>query len=198
MSSLGIKGNFYHWIKGFLSKRTEIVELEDAKSDPCAMTSGVPQGSCLRPLLFNAFVNDIDDCLTFSNILKYADDSKIYCSCVPPEKEICADHLQTDLNSLSAWSGDWQLKFNASKCSSLHFGHGNVPHLYFVSGQPITSNNCERDLSVLISNNLKPSSHIPQIVKCTEMCLAVLRGTIVSPDKAIFWKLYKQLVRPHL
>ena len=118
--------------------------------------------------------------------------------CTPPEKETCADHLQTDLYSLSAWSGDWQLKFNASKCSSLHFGHGNVPHQYFVSGQPITSNNCERDLGVLISNNLKPSSHIAQIVKCAEMCLAVLRRTIVSRDRAIFLKLYKQLVRPHL
>ena len=150
LSSIGIKGNFYHWIKDFLIERTEIVVVEDAKSDPCAMTSGVSQSSCLGPLFFIVFVNNIDDCLTFSNISKYADDIKIYCSCMPPEKVVCADHLQT------AWSGDWQLKFNASKCSSLHFGHANVPHQYFVSGQPITSNNCERDLGVLVSNNLKP------------------------------------------
>ena len=165
LSFLNIKGDFYPGIKGFLSERTGIMVVEDAKSDPCAMTFGVPQDSCLGLLLFIAFVNDIDDCLTFSNILKYADDIKIYCSCVPPEKEACADHLQTDLNSISAWSGDWQLKFNASKCSSLHFGHGNVSRQYFVSSQAITSKNCERDLGVLISNDLKPSSHIAPIVK---------------------------------
>ena len=66
LASLDIKGNFYHWIKDFLSERTEIVVVEDAKSKPCAMTSGVPQGSCLGPLLIIAFVNGIDDCLTFS------------------------------------------------------------------------------------------------------------------------------------
>ena len=70
LSSLGIKGNFYHWIKDFLSERTEIVVVEDAKSGVCAMTSGGPQGSCLGPLLFIAFVNIIDDCLTFSNDFK--------------------------------------------------------------------------------------------------------------------------------
>ena len=106
--------------------------------------------------------------------------------------------MQIDLNSLSAWSGDWQLKFNASKCFSLHFGHRNVPHQYFVSGQPITFHNCKRDLGVLISSNLKPSSHIAQIIKCAEMCLAVLRKTIVCRDKVIFLKLYQQLVRLHL
>ena len=149
LSSLGTKDNFYHWIKDCLIEKTEIAVVEDTKSDPCAMTFGVSQGSCLGPLLFIALVNNIDGYLTFSNILKYADDIKIYCSCVPPEKEVCADHLQT------TWSGDWQLKFNASKRSSLHFGHANVPHQYFVSGQPITSNNCKRDLGVLVSNNLK-------------------------------------------
>ena len=61
--------------------------------------------------------------------------SAVAAQCTPPEKEACADHLQTDLNSLSTWSGDWRLKFNASKCSSLHFDHGNVAHQYFVSGQ---------------------------------------------------------------
>ena len=112
--------------------------VEDAKSDPCAMTSGVPQGSCLGPLLFIAFVNDIDDCLTFQicNILKYTDDIKIYCSYTPRKKEVCADHLQTDLNSLSTWSCDWQFKFNAFKCSSLQFGPWNVAHHILYLARP--------------------------------------------------------------
>ena len=75
-----------------MHERTEIMVDEDAKSDPCAMTSGVPQCTCLGPLLFIAFVNNIDDCLAFSSILKYADDVKIYCSCMPSDKEVCAAH----------------------------------------------------------------------------------------------------------
>ena len=86
-----------------MSEITEIVVVEDPKSDACAMNSGVPQGRCLDPLLFIAFLNDIVDCLTFSNILKYADGIEIYFSCRPPEKEACADHLHTDLNFFSTW-----------------------------------------------------------------------------------------------
>ena len=42
------------------------------------MLSGVPHGSFLGPILFIAYINDVDDAVHNSHILKYADDAKIY------------------------------------------------------------------------------------------------------------------------
>ena len=114
LSALGIKGKFYLWIKSFLFKRNEIVVVEGVKSDAYAMTSGVPQGSCIAPLLLLAYVNDIDEYLNFSHILKYADNIKIYKSVNPVDQKSSRIDLQSDLNCRDNWANNWQLPFNLS------------------------------------------------------------------------------------
>ena len=88
--------------------------VEGVKSDAYAMTSGVPQGSCIAPLLFFAYVNDIDEYLNFSHILKYADNIKIYKSVNPVDQKSSRIDLQSDLNCRDNWANNWQLPFNLS------------------------------------------------------------------------------------
>ena len=78
LSALGVKGNMLKWVCSFLSDRKEVVIVDGVKSKPKIMKSGVPQGSCLGPLLFIAYVNDMDFCLDDCKIVKYADDVKVY------------------------------------------------------------------------------------------------------------------------
>ena len=84
--------------------------------------SGVPQGSVLGPILFLIYINDLDDSIT-SNILKFADDTKLF-------RKVNTDgdkqHLQNDLDRLVKWSEKWQMLFNLGKCKCLHTGHGNL------------------------------------------------------------------------
>ena len=77
--ALGVKG-LLNWIRSFLTNHTKIVVVEGSHSSPKQMICGVPQGSCLGPILFIAYLNDIDDCLQNTTILKYTDDIKIYSS----------------------------------------------------------------------------------------------------------------------
>ena len=99
------------------------------------MISGVPQGSCLGPLLFLAYVNDFDDCLAHLSVLKYADDVKMYIGFLRHSQPLSTLALQHDLESAVLWADTWQLNFNDDKCSILHFGYGNENNIYHIREQ---------------------------------------------------------------
>ena len=92
--------------------------LNGQKSGSILVTSGVPQGSVLGPILFTMFVNDIPSIVS-SPTFMFADDTKIFRFIKSSD-----DHavLQNYLNLLHEWSVHWQLKFNISKCKHVHFG----------------------------------------------------------------------------
>ena len=104
--------------------------------------SGVSQGSVLGPLLFLVFVNDLPDW-----ICMFADDTKIWTRITsrPYRIKDFAD-LQKDLDSLSIWSANWQLRFNPDKWKVMHVGHQHKPNYTDWNIQEVTE---ERDLGVL-------------------------------------------------
>ena len=73
----GIKGNTLKWIQSFLIGRTQTVVLDAASSDEVPVTSGVPQGSVLGPLLFLLYINDLPENIQ-SQVRLFADDTAIY------------------------------------------------------------------------------------------------------------------------
>ena len=94
LSSMGIQGDILSWIKSFLLDGSEQVCVSGRRSVPYCMASGVPQGSILGPLVFIAFVNDIDENLNNSTILKYADDIKLYQEITHTNSQQCQANLQ--------------------------------------------------------------------------------------------------------
>ena len=115
--------------------------------------SGVPQGSVLGPLLFLIYINDIDDSVC-SNLLKFADDTKVF-SVVPTQNDI--DRLQRDLLNLCNWSQDWLMLFNVDKCKVMHIGLNNSKAKYEMNGKYLEEVTEERDLGVIFQNDLKCS-----------------------------------------
>ncbi|KAF2357908.1 Reverse transcriptase domain [Trinorchestia longiramus] len=71
-----IRGNYSRWIRNWLTGRTQRVVIHDETSDPALVTSGVPQGSVLGPLLFIIYINDLDVGI-ISKINELADDTKL-------------------------------------------------------------------------------------------------------------------------
>ena len=78
------------------------------------MTSGVPQGTILGPILFLIYVNDMPDVVKWT-IKLFADDTKIYRELTDPNDALT---LQSVLDSLAIWATDWQVKFNPRKMRS--------------------------------------------------------------------------------
>jgi retron-type reverse transcriptase len=78
ISYYGINCNAFHWIKDFLTDRTQTVILEGEKSNKIPVTSGVPQGTVLGPILFLIFINDLAEYIQHSTLRLFADDSIIY------------------------------------------------------------------------------------------------------------------------
>ena len=77
LHSYSIPKSYINWIKNFLMERTQTVYLNNNFSYPTPVMSGVPQGSVLGPLLFIIYINDMPDVICNSQILTFADDTKI-------------------------------------------------------------------------------------------------------------------------
>ena len=78
----------------------------------------MPEGSILGPSLFIMYINDLPNCMTNSNCLMYADDSKVF-RLVKSVKD--CELLQADINSLSNWCKIWKNDLNIKKCKIIYF-----------------------------------------------------------------------------
>ena len=94
---LGITGPLWLWFKDYLSDRKHFTYVDGASSDMLPVTSGVPQGSILGPLLFLIYINDIPNKMA-SSIYLFADDAK-FIRCITSFNDSVT--LQSDLNSLT-------------------------------------------------------------------------------------------------
>ena len=73
----GVRGKLHRWISGFLQQWTQSVVVDGCTSSPVNVSSGVPQGTCLGPILFLTFINDISHGVTSKTRL-FADDCLLY------------------------------------------------------------------------------------------------------------------------
>ncbi|CAM4370492.1 unnamed protein product [Caretta caretta] len=108
LSCHGIRGKILSWIENWLKGREQRVGINGKFSEWRGVTSGVPQGSVLGPILFNLFINDLEKGVN-SDVTKFADDTKLL-KIVKTTAD--CEELQKDLTKLSDWATKWQIKFN--------------------------------------------------------------------------------------
>ena len=194
MRNHGIQGKLLDWISEWLKDRKQKVGIRGVLSDWAEVLSGVPQGSVLGPLLFLIYINDLESGID-NWILKFADDTKIF-------SQITNDNdrkvLQEDLSKLISWSEKWQMLFNNSKCKVMHVGKSQKQYAYYMNSQQLEEVTQEKDLGIIISNDLKVSQQCQAATSKATRILGIINRTIVFKHSDILIRLYKSLVRPHL
>ena len=188
----GVSGSVLNWIRNWLSSRRQKVCIGQKDSHWRDVTSGVPQGSVLGPVLFLIYINDLDGNI-ISKIEKFADDTKL-CKGISNVGDTRA--LQDDLDTLHEWSEKWQMTFNIDKCVVMHLGNNNISNSYRLGNQELKSSDKEKDLGVIIDSTLKYSEQCNVAVKNANRTLGLIKRTVKSRSKDIMVKLYKALVRP--
>jgi hypothetical protein len=173
----GIDDPVRRWIQAFLTGRTQCVRVDGEFSSSSDVTSGVPQGTVLGPLLFLIFINDLPTVLNSDTKCRlFADDCLIYRQIHSISDQI---KLQNDLDSLLEWSHTWGMHFNAKKCNIMSVARTTPLSKFYQLGDSVLDHvDMCTYLGINISNNMSWSRHINQVVKKANSRLGFLRRNL--------------------
>ena len=203
LTDIGVSTQLVRWISDFITSRRMQTRVHGATSDWHRVTSGVPQGSVLGPVLFLIYVNHVVNRLSCRYKI-FADDIKLYLSWASDAPSAGTDHLQEDIDLLVRTSASWGLIMNAKKCVCLRFGPrtlrdcstGNSP--YKIGNVCIKYSRTHSDLGITIDRNLKLHDHIRTTAnKCNGITTNILSSTVCREPNFLL-AIYKTYIRHKL
>lgn len=165
---MGIRGRPLRWLRAFLSNRYIRVTHNQSVSGWKQITSGVPQGSVLAPLLFLVYINDLlvdIDTQTACMPLAFADDLNITPKAHDGHEG--DEYLSQALKICSRWAVRWKMEWGIKKCGIVCFNNKRdiIMHPHFMLGnQQIPEVICYTYLGVTFKYNLSWHPHYHQTV----------------------------------
>ena len=184
----GIKDPILSWIEDYLKNRKQQVSVNGSKSSLFDVSSGVPHGSVLGPLLFIIYINSMVVKAGDTNLLLYADDLKLY-------REIKTDEdvetLQTDLDELYDWTQYSLLNFHPDKCVVMRLMSSRSKKLrsnalHNMDERRLKAVAEEKDLGISFNDNLTFEKHINEKVNKANSLVGIVRRAFVHLDKDVF------------
>ncbi len=172
----GIKGKALNWFQSFLENRTFSVNIGDFVSSTASLTSGIPQGSVLAPMLFSIYMLPLGSIFKKYDISfhRYADDSQIYLPL--KQHEHCLDALLSCLNDIKAWMDINFLNLNDNKTEIIVFGHNESQKISNFNLGPLSPyvKPCVKNLGVYLDSALKFDIQVSTVVKSSFFHLRAL------------------------
>jgi hypothetical protein len=197
LSKFGLCTNFVEFFRSYFSGRCQYVNCAGFQSHVINVSSGVPQGSILGPLLFNVFINNIADVVD-SQILLYADDFKIYSRI---DHAVDCLRMQDTIDEVVTWCNSNGLKLNKDKCCIMSFTRKTQPihHHYTLDISDLQRCTKHVDLGITLDSNLSFSDHVEGMVTRSVRSLGfVIRNSRIFNNADTVKRLYFAFVRSKL
>ena len=182
--------------KSYLANRTQKIQLGNMQSKMSQVSTGVPQGSILGPLLFIIYINDLALLHPTLNIDLYADDSTVYRSGNQlVEMEI---KLQEDLNYVSNWCDINNMALHHSKTKCMLLGSvfkikNNRNLQLYIKNSKLENVTTQKLLGVYIDNLLNWHTQVEYVCKTLNKKIALLKRIIyfLTPEmRILFYNAY--------
>ena len=171
LHEMKIPTRFIKYIRHFLSGRKTWVEVNGERSKQFFLNEGLPQGSCISPLLFLTYINDIDIQLNSNTIASlFADDTTTWIR-DGKVRGSNRDLAQEEVNKIVEWADKWKMAINSDKTRSMVTSPAEAdltwdPALK-IDGSRIKNTQDHKHLGIIVSNNLRFTKHIDAIIaKC--------------------------------
>ena len=182
----------------YLSGRSQFVEYNGHKSEKLYVTTGVPQGSVLGPLLFLIYINDLPLVSNLLNmVLMYADDTTLFCNI---DNNVTEDVINRELLKVYEWLGATKLSLNVAKTKFMVSHTSNRPVKYpslLINGRPIERVSQFNFFVLNLQSNMSWSMHTNHIsLKVSKAVGIIYRLKDVYP-LLVLQTLYNTLILPY-
>ena len=200
LTSYGITGIANNLIKSYLSNRKQFVEYDGVKSDMLTISTGVPQGSVLGPLLFIIYLNDISNASHIFKLISYADDTSVFTTFDSSGLNV-PRIINDNLEKISTWLKVNKLSLNIDKTKSMVF-HPHQKRVIkpdiFIDGIKIKYISKFNFLGITINDKMLWNDHMDIICGKISRTIGILnRLKHFLPLRAKLC-MYNSLILPHI